>query len=228
MPNRAQHRRATDETTTVLERVVAAAVALADEGGLDAVSIRRIAHELKMRPMSLYTYIPSKEALLELMGEQIVGEVLVREPLPDDWRQALTLIATRSHHVFTRHRWVLAISQRRTNLGRNGLRHAEQQLTALAPLALAARDAWDVLFLINDYTLGHAMRVAHAPTAPPNTYPTFDPADYPYLAHALTQPGPVRGRDTFRTGLDTILDAVERRVLQAGKSRHDRHTPGKP
>jgi AcrR family transcriptional regulator len=214
MPNRARKRDTTENMAPVIGRVVAAAVALADERGLEAVSIRRIAGELQMRPMSLYTYFPSKEALLELMGEQIVSEILIREPLPDGWREALTLIATRSHEVFTRHPWVLAISQQRTTIGRNGLRHAEQQLTALAPLALPARDDWRILFLINDYTLGHAMRVAHTPAASANTYPDFDPADYPHLAEALTQPRPARGSDTFHTGLNTILDEIERQVTQ--------------
>lgn len=209
MPNRAARR--PGEPGEALSRIVLVAVGIADAEGLQGVSIRRIAGELQMRPMSLYTYIASKDELLELMAEHVVGEVLIRHPLPGDWRAAITLIATRSHEVFTAHPWILAISQRRATLGRNGLRHAEQQLSAIAPLNLPPTEEWKILFLINDLALGHALRVAHAAAAPPNAYPDFDAADYPHLARALTAPAPARSAASFRAALDLLLDAVEAR-----------------
>jgi AcrR family transcriptional regulator len=95
MPSRATGRTPSAETATTARGIVDAAITIADAEGLDSVSIRRVATKPRMRPMSLYTYIPSKEALLDLMGEEIVGKVLIRHPLPPDWRQAITLIATR-------------------------------------------------------------------------------------------------------------------------------------
>lgn len=193
------------------DEIVATAVALADRDGLDAISIRRLAPVVGTAPMNLYSYVASKEDLLERMAEHVVDEVLLHEPVPADWRRAVELIATRSRETFVRHPWLLAISERRRDLGRGGLRHAEQLLTAIAPLALAPHDAWRVLFVINDYTLGHAMRVARAPTAPRGRYPDFDGADYPLLTQALESPAPARDLETFLDGLRVVLDGVEHR-----------------
>lgn len=190
------------------QSIVAVAVQLADREGLEAVSIRRVAGEIGLRPMSLYSYIASKQELLGQMAEAIVAEVLVEEPLPADWRQAVELVALRSHRTFVRHPWVLAISEGRAQLGPSGLRHAEQLLTAIEPLGLNAKKRWRALFLINDYTLGHALRAAQAP-AGPAVYPEVDRDRFPRLADALKRPGPARDEETFRRGLRLLLDALE-------------------
>lgn len=195
----------------VTEQIVNVAVALADAEGLDAVSIRRVAAEAGMSSMNLYSYVASKQDLLERMAERAVGELLLHEPVPSGWRQALEAIATRAHQVFTRHPWVVEISRGRRDLGRNGLRHAEQLLTAIAPLGLESADRWHVLFLIEDLTVGHGLRVAYAPAAPPGRYPAFDPADYPHLTRALQSPVPRRDDHTFRSELATLLDGIEQR-----------------
>lgn len=214
MPNRASESTTAEDRPGGAERlqaIVAAAVALADREGLEAVSIRRVAGELGMRPMSLYTYIASKQELLGQMAERIVAEVLVDEPLPPDWRAAVELVALRSHRMFVEHPWVLAISQARAQLGPSGLRHAEQLLRAIEPLGLDAEERWQALFLINDYTLGHALRAAQAP-AGPAVYPEVDPDRFPRLTDALSAPGPARDEETFRRGLAMLLDALESRA----------------
>lgn len=212
VPNRASRSTADDRPDGGgrLQGIVAAAVALADREGLEAVSIRRVAGELGMRPMSLYTYIPSKQELLELMADRIVAEVLVDDPLPPDWRRAVETVALSSHRMFVEHPWVLEISRARAQLGPNGLRHAEQLLRAIEPLGLDAEERWQALFLINDYTLGHALRAAQAP-AGPGVYPEVDPDRFPRLADALSRPGPPRDEETFRRGLALVLDALETR-----------------
>ncbi len=157
--------------------------------------------------MSIYTYITSKDELLDLMAEAVVSEVLVKQPLPNDWRTAVEAIALQSHHVFVAHPWLAAVSQQRPDLGANALRHAEQLLTAIAPLALPAQEAWEVLFLINDYTLGHALRVAHAPPPTAGNYEPFDAQQFPHLAETL-HGARRRSDETFLTGLGRILDGI--------------------
>jgi AcrR family transcriptional regulator len=188
---------------------VAAAVELADREGLDAVSIRRVAAALSVRPMSIYTWITSKDELLDLMAEAVVGEVVVTRPLPTDWRGAVEAIALQSHRVFVAHPWLAEISQRRPDLGANALRHAEQLLAAIAPLNLSPEATWQALFVINDYTLGHAVRVAHAPPLSAGQYPPFDPQQFPHLARALDGVRR-RGEDTFLAGLQRVLDGIAR------------------
>jgi AcrR family transcriptional regulator len=198
------------------QAIVATAIAIADHEGLAAVSIRYVAARLATRPMSLYTYIAAKEDLLALMADEITGEVILSDPLPDDWRPALRMIAQRSHEVFVAHPWVLEIAGRRARLGHNAIRHAEQLLSAVAPLGLSAPDAWSVLSIVNDYTLGHAMRVTQSAKEPAVGYPQFDVAAAPHLARALPTAELRRDRDTFETGLDTVLDGIERRLGPGG------------
>jgi AcrR family transcriptional regulator len=209
VPNRASvsSRNPPRSSTAQRDKVVAAAVALADRDGLAAVSIRRVAAELAVRPMSIYTYIASKDELLDLMAEAVVSEVLITQPLPSDWRTAAETIAVESHHVFVAHPWLATISHQRPNLGENALHHAEQLLAAIAPLDLHGDEAWEVLFLINDYTLGHALRVAHTPPPTAGRYPPFDPQEFPRLA-ATIHSARRRSDDTFLAGLRRILDAL--------------------
>jgi AcrR family transcriptional regulator len=193
MPNRASELvwdepepRAQDGLTRAI--VVRAALAIADADGLGAVSIRRVAAQLDVRPMSLYTHIASKDDLVELMVNEAVAEVVVPEPLPEHWRDALAEIARHSYAAFVAHPWVLEAFSRRTRIGPNVARHAEQSMTAVAGLGLDWREARAVLAIVDDYTLGHSIRAA--------TFASV--ADFP-------------GEDTFELGLDTVLDGVERR-----------------
>jgi hypothetical protein len=157
--------------------------------------------------MSIYTYITSKDELLDLMAEVAVSQILIEPPLPADWRTAVETIAVQSHQVFVAHPWLAAISHDRPDLGANALHHAEQLLTAIAPLNLQAEEAWGVLFLINDYTLGHALRVAHAPPPTAGGYPPFDPQQFPHLAATIDRTHR-RSDDTFLAGLSRILDGI--------------------
>jgi AcrR family transcriptional regulator len=200
------------------DSIVGAAIMIGDSDGLEAVSIRRVAAELGARPMSLYTYIASKDDLLALMANEIVAEVIVPGQLPGDWREALRAIARRSHATFVAHPWVLAISGRRPHLGHNALRHADQLLAAVAPLRLEPKTVWNVLYVVNDYTLGHALRVASAPRDGQESYPEFDPAAFPHLAQALETEGPERGEPTFEAGLEALLDGIERRYGRRRRS----------
>src|SRR5258708_16715765 len=75
--------------------IVAAAIAIADAEGIDAVSIRRVAAELGTRAMSLYTYIARKEDLLDLMSDEINAELLIEGELPAHWRRAVSQVSRR-------------------------------------------------------------------------------------------------------------------------------------
>jgi AcrR family transcriptional regulator len=157
--------------------------------------------------MSIYTYISSKDELLDLMADAVVSEVLVEQVLPEDWRAAVETIAIQSHKVFVAHPWLAVLSQQRPDLGPNALHHAEQMLAAIAPLDLPPEEAWEVLFLLNDYTLGHAVRVAHAPPPTAGNYPPFEAQQFPHLAATLHAARP-RSDDTFVAGLQRILEAI--------------------
>ena len=190
--------------------VVCAAIAIADSDGLQAVSIRRVAAQLGVRPMSLYSHIASKDDLLDLMANDVIAEVLVREPLPEHWREALASIARHSYAAFIAHPWVLEAFSRRPRIGPNVLRHAEQSATAVAGLELDAREARTVLGIVDDYTIGHAIRVVslgdHIPPLP-----DVDASEFPHLARVPPVAADEPLEESFEIGLDVLLDGVERR-----------------
>jgi len=147
------------------EQIAAAALAIADAEGFEAVSMRRIAAQLGAGTMSLYRYISTKDDLVTLMDDALMGESLVAEgELPADWRAALTLIARQTRAALLRHRWAVVSLQGRGAAGRdgsfgpNGLRHFEQSLAALdgAPLDTAAK--LELLTIVDDYVMGSVLR----------------------------------------------------------------------
>lgn len=151
-PDRARRRR---EPLT-REAIVAAAVALADAEGLEAVSMRRVAAKLGAGTMTLYSYVKRKEDLLELMVDELARELLVRGRLPADWRPALRTIARRTYDMYMRHPWFIDAAGPGTGVGPNMLRHFDQSLQAVADLD---RDtAIGVLAAVDDYTTGCAYR----------------------------------------------------------------------
>src|SRR5580658_7435875 len=88
------------------EKIAAAALAIADREGFEAVSMRRVAQDLQVGTMSLYYYVKSKDDLIAVMDDALMGEALLPS-LPRGWRRAITEIATRTHSVFLRHPWAL-------------------------------------------------------------------------------------------------------------------------
>lgn len=146
------------------EQIAEVALAIADAEGFDAVSMRRIASELRAGTMTLYHYVRTKDDLLALMDDAIMGEVLIPEgEFPADWRGATRAIALRSHQAFLRHPWALAALQGAIP-GPNALRHVEQSLAALANTDLDVGAKIQVTGIVDDYVLGHAMRMhEHGP-----------------------------------------------------------------
>jgi AcrR family transcriptional regulator len=147
------------------EQIAAAALAIADAEGFEAVSMRRIAAQLGAGTMSLYRYISTKDDLVTLMDDALMGESLVPEgALPADWRAALALIARQTRAALLRHPWAVVSLQGRGaagqdgSFGPNGLRHFEQSLAALdgAPLDTAAK--LELLTIVDDYVMGSVLR----------------------------------------------------------------------
>ncbi|HEY1834246.1 MAG TPA: TetR/AcrR family transcriptional regulator [Solirubrobacteraceae bacterium] len=138
--------------------IASVAVAIADEEGFDAVSMRRVAQALGAGTMTLYHYVRNKDELLTLMHDAVMGEVLVPEgELPEGWRAAMTSIALRSRASFQRHPWTLdRVSD--TAAGPNGVRHFEQSLEAMESAGLPVEERLHVLSLVDEYVFGFTLR----------------------------------------------------------------------
>jgi AcrR family transcriptional regulator len=211
-------------STLTREAIVASAVTIADAEGLAAVSIRRVAAELGARTMSLYTRIERKEDLLDLMFDKVAGEMSVAGGLPAGWRDAVIAIARNTREVMQRHPWMVDLAAQRSRVGPNGLRHAEQSLSAFAELDLDAEQKWRILTAVDDYTFGHVMReglereslrregstrAERDAVLQPYLSTLIESGDFPNLA-PLMKNGLPSMDDNFEQGLAWLLDGISR------------------
>ncbi|WP_306214168.1 TetR/AcrR family transcriptional regulator [Actinoplanes sp. RD1] len=118
-------------------RVVGTAIALADAEGLDAVSMRRVAQELGVVPMTLYTYVPDKAALLDLMLDALYLQMSRSEPGGAEWRDRARAVAHDNRVLFDTHPWAAELSSSRPPLGPGLMAKYEHELGAFADTGLA-------------------------------------------------------------------------------------------
>jgi AcrR family transcriptional regulator len=208
-------------------RIVAAAIALADVGGLEAVSLRKVAARLDAGPMRLYRYISTKEELFDLMVDEVQAEILPAEQA-GDWREALCVLAHRTRRAALRHEWLADLLGGRPALGPNGLAVTEATLAALDGLAdldtvMRAVETVSAYFtgairreianLRAERATGlskHDWQRAHGPHVT-NMLAT---GRFPALAKAVHDGTDVDAETSFATGLDWVLDAVAARLVR--------------
>lgn len=204
------------------ERVIEAAVAVADAGGLAAVSMRNVGKQLGVEAMSLYHHISSKDALLDELVDGIFAQMEL-PALDDPWRPAMAMRAGSSRRVLAAHPWALGLIESRPTPMPANMRHHDTVLGNLRrngfPLDLAAH-AYSV---IDAYVYGFVMTEANLPFGADDGEGAADfasafefPADeYPYLAEMIQEKvsgGGYAFADEFAYGLDIILDELERRL----------------
>ncbi len=216
------------------DQIAAAALRIADAEGFDAVSMRRVAQELGAGTMTLYHYVRSKDELITLMVDAVMGELLVPEAeLTEGWRTALTQIALHTREGFRRHRWTLdRLGDGRP--GPNGIRHFEQSLQAVAGLEISRNEKFELIALIDDYAFGFALREAQEMAEHERGWPQevsdflqreLDSGRYPLVSEYL---GPdveaanelvnelIRSEGRFDRGLARLLDGVEIELERRG------------
>ena len=211
-----------------VEEVVAAAIALADAEGLEALSMRRVAETLKLSPMSLYTYVPSKAELVDLMVDHVAEEIAEPATPPDGWRAKLENLARRRWAMVQRHPWVMDAGLHRPPLGPHLLASFEATLSALDGLGLTDMQLGQLTSLIGDYVRGAARAALEARAAEQSTGMTddqwwslnqpllagvFDPARYPTMVRVgeAYKANPGLGPDrtaAFEFGLQRVLDGI--------------------
>lgn len=116
---RAEESRPGPKPALTVDRIVATAIELADEHGMAALSMRAVGERLGRTGMALYTYVPSKGELIDLMYDAVMARAHGTYDLDAGWRPALTAWATDMWAFYLRHPWVLRVSQARPVLGPN-------------------------------------------------------------------------------------------------------------
>jgi AcrR family transcriptional regulator len=151
--------------TLTVEQIVGAAIALADEEGLDAVTMRKVGDRLGRSAMSLYTYVPSKHELLDLMLDAAQGELPTEYDLARGWRAATEAMARDTWAFYERHPWILHISGGRSTLGPHELDHYETGLRLLDGIGLTGIEMSRSVTALATFIGGAARVVADARAA---------------------------------------------------------------
>ncbi|MFD9484822.1 TetR/AcrR family transcriptional regulator [Streptomyces sp. NPDC059991] len=202
------------------EAITAAAVTLADAEGLEAVTMRRVAAEVGAGVMSLYSYAPDKETLLELMIDHVSGELPTTNPLTGDWRADLKIIARLQRDHMLRHPWLPAAVATRRTPGPNTLAFLERALAALRPTGLDGAAKLEIFAQLTAFVAGHvSYEIAQAATtrspdrgAAEARYLAAVAADghHPELAEALSAPGrALTPEATFTRFLNRLIDGLD-------------------
>jgi AcrR family transcriptional regulator len=139
-----------------VEEVVSAAIALADAEGLAALSMRRVAETLGLSPMSLYTYVPSKAELVDLMVDRVAVEISEPDPALTGWRAKVEHLARQRWSMAQHHPWLMQVGVHRPPLGPNILAKIETTLQALDGQGLTEFELNHFAALILNYVRGSA------------------------------------------------------------------------
>ncbi len=222
-----------------VRRVVAAAIALADAEGLEAVTMRRVSQELGVVPMTLYTYVPDKAALLDLMLDRLYLD-MPRPPWADQpWRERLTAIAAENRALYQRHPWAAELPASRPPLGPGLMAKYEHELTAFDGVGLDDVETDSALTFLLGFVQASARVAADVHAAAERSAQTdeqwwaasgpalamiVDPAAFPHATRIGSAAGEALGGAyqpdyAWTFGLDRVLDGlgvlIERRSSDA-------------
>ncbi len=200
------------------EKVLQAALRMADRSSLEALSMRNLAQALKVKPMSLYNHVASKEDLLDGLVELVAGEIEV-PAIGGDWKVALRQRARSAHAVLMRHPWATMLFVARMNIGPCMLRYVDATIGCLRAAGFSypmADHAWNA---VDAYIYGFTLQKLNFPLDPSEYGPAAQqflpliPVErFPYL-HGMSQEviaGRHDGMHQLEFGLEHILDGLER------------------
>ena len=203
------------------ERVLLAAVALADEHGIASLSMRRLGDVLGVEAMSLYNHVANKDELLDGMVDLVFSEI----DLPvggADWKTAMRERAQSARQALRRHPWAIVLMSTRTSPGPATLRHHDAVIGTLRAAGFSVALTAHAFSALDSYIYGFALQEATLPLGDTEEETAEVaqmmmaqvPADeYPHLTEFtvehILQPGYDYG-DEFGFGLDLILDGLEK------------------
>lgn len=218
-------RRMRRRTPLTRERVLRAAVRLADEGGIESVSMRKVGQALGVEAMSLYKHVKDKDDILDGITDLVASEIEV--PTGPDWKAALRRSAISVHEVLLRHPWASGLLESRVNLGPARLRYVDAVIGVLAAAGFSMPMVGRAFMALDSHTYGFTLQELSWPfdiddaEAVAATMALQIPRDaYPNLAAMTEMVASERqgAKLDFEFGLDLLLDGLERLL----------DTPGRP
>ena len=211
------------------EAIVAAAIRLMDAEGFDALSMRRIAEELNTGAASLYWHVGSKDGLLDLVFDELIGEVSVPDPDPSRWREQVKDLARAQRAGTLRHPYVVSLSIGRIPMGPNALVFSERTLAILQagglPPGLAVRGSHLLISTVNGFTIdetgvsgtgpGGAAPAAEAAAAAGDYLATLPSGRFPNLVALAAEFSKSDRDEQFELLIDIFVDGLAR-LAEAG------------
>ena len=202
------------------DRVLRVAMSVADANGLGALTIRSLAQQLGVKPMSVYHYVANKDEILDAIVDMVFAEIEIPR-VGGEWRTEMRRRANSARQVLRSHSWAIALVQSRLNPGPATLRHHDAFIGTLRSAGFSVELTAHAFALIDSYVFGFAMSETALPIHGPDSVSDvaesmiqqyFDPGAYPHLLEFTTQhvmrPDYDFG-DEFEFGLDVILNALD-------------------
>jgi AcrR family transcriptional regulator len=201
------------------DRVLRAALELADDSGVEALTMRRLGEELGFEAMSLYRHVANKQDLLDGMLDLVLAEWQLPEGQGDDWMEAIRTTARSVHDALRRHRWAAGLLMTGSHIRPARLRYMEYLLGRLHDAGFDAETTYHVYHLLDGYIFGFSLweiaytTIAVDSAAASKLMQTIPWDDYPQLTEHRDQhlnDGLHREASAFDVGLDLILAGLQK------------------
>ena len=198
------------------ERVLRAAVALADQSGLETLTMRRLGQQLGVEAMSLYNHVANKDDILDGIVDLVLGDIEV-PPTGTGWKTAMRHRAISAHEVLLAHPWAALLIMSRFNIGPGMTRYLDATLGRLREGGFSiegALDAWHTLdshiygFTLQE--LGLPFEADEAPQVSADVLGQLSADEFPHVVEVITHVMASGRVEDFEFGLDLILDGLER------------------
>ena len=224
------------------DAIVAAAVALADEAGTGALTMKKVAGRLgPYSPMALYRYVHSKDGLVDLMLDAATAEIDVPTRPGRDWRSDLRALALETRQMTKRHPWFAMLIHTRPPVGPQLMKRLEFMLTVLTDRGATVAEAMTYSALIDRHIFGSGLQEAEDAEMTRRHGLDDDStlavemaavhqlaaADHPRLASWLAEPSGPTVDEQFDLGLDFLLDGIAGRLPRRRAGKEPRVTRGR-
>jgi AcrR family transcriptional regulator len=202
------------------ERVLRAALVLADLGGIESLTMRKIGQELHVEAMSLYNHVANKDDIIDGLVDLVFSEIAL-PPERVDWKMAMRERAISARDVLLRHPWATSLMQSRTKAGSATLRHHDSVIGSLRAAGFTIDMAAHAFSVMDGYIYGFALQQMNLPYHTTAEHEEFagnilrqlSVDEYPHLTEMIIEHAMNPSYDyaeEFEFGLDLILDGLER------------------
>jgi len=214
-------RRVTSRRPLSRERLLRAAIELADQAGLEALTMRRLGQELGVEAMSLYNHVANKDDVLDGMVDLVLGDIQV-PPSGTPWKTAMRERAISAHEVLLAHPWAALQIMSRFNIGLGMTRYLDSTLGRLREGGFSVEGALDAWHALDSHIYGFTLQELSLPFAADEASQVsadvlgqLDGGAYPHVVETITHVMRSGRVEDFEFGLDLILDGLER-LLETG------------